>query len=239
MIVLYQSVWPTVLRGLGIVTDSGTMCNDGGLDRSLLKNIFIMKRLFVFFAFFFVSLNGMAQYDLEPLKVGDDAPNFVALDQHGNSVELASLLKMNEHVVMVFYRGAWCGYCKEHASVLQDSLQFVMDEGAAVVMITPEKGEAVDKMVEKTGATFSVLHDAENKIMTDYGVAYGITEETVPKFFKYVVHATRKGTESEDDVLPVPATYVIGKDGKVRFVHYDQDYSQRTTVAEILGVLER
>lgn len=38
-------------------------------------------------------------------------------------------------------------------------------------------------------------------------------------------------------MLPVPTTYVVGKDGKIEFVHFDEDFQKRAEVAEILKVL--
>ncbi|MEJ1297072.1 MAG: hypothetical protein RPU64_16245 [Candidatus Sedimenticola sp. (ex Thyasira tokunagai)] len=41
------------------------------------------------------------------------------------------------------------------------------------------------------------------------------------------------------DQLPVPATYIIGSDGVIRYNFIDADYTQRMEPAEILKQLER
>ncbi|MFT7587998.1 MAG: peroxiredoxin [Limisphaerales bacterium] len=73
--------------------------------------------------------------------------------------------------------------------------------------------------------------------MSDYGVAFHLSKETVPKYFGFVVQKTRKANSNEEDVLPVPATFVISKDGKVKYKHFDTDYTKRASVATILNQL--
>jgi len=46
-----------------------------------------------------------------------------------------------------------------------------------------------------------------------------------------------KSNGNDSEMLPVPATYVIGKDGKIKFVHFDKDYRNRPRVADILKAL--
>jgi len=40
-----------------------------------------------------------------------------------------------------------------------------------------------------------------------------------------------------NNVLPVPATYLIDKDGKIKYGHYDPDYKNRSDLNEILKLL--
>jgi peroxiredoxin len=80
----------------------------------------------------------------EPLFIGDKAPNFLALDQFEKRFSLKDRLE-NGPVTVVFYRGQWCPHCNRHMSNIQDSLKMILDTGASVIAITPEKGEKVDK----------------------------------------------------------------------------------------------
>ena len=178
-----------------------------------------------------ISLNGFAQ--VEALEIGTKAPNFSGVDQNGNELELEKLL-LEDNVLLIFYRGNWCPYCEKHLSALQDSLQMVLDKGTSVVVVTPEKSEAIQKMVGKTGATYSIVHDEDYKIMNDYKLAFKINKETVPRFYTFVLQKTRKANENEEDILPVPATYLIGKDGTIKYAHFDEDYRNRSSIKEIL-----
>ncbi len=195
-----------------------------------------MKLLHSFICLLFASVSLMAQYDA-PLEVGSMAPLFEGLDSDGETIALQTLLEQDKEVVLVFYRGNWCPYCKRHLSSLQDSLQMIVDSGAEVVVVTPEKEKSVEKTERKTDATFPIISDSDYSIMEAYGVAYSLDKETVPRFYNLVLGMSRRANGNKDDVLPVPATYIIGSDGNIRYVHFDTDYRQRSNISEILKQL--
>jgi peroxiredoxin len=185
--------------------------------------------------FLFLVQCSFAQYGagLEPLEVGTKAPVFEAKDQSGTLVKLADLLEEGP-VVLVFYRGAWCPYCQKHVSELQEGLEKLTNKGAKVLIVTPEKPEYIDEMAAKTEATFPILHDENYAIMEAYHTKYTIKESDKMAFKGYVVSHTKKHNETEDAVLPVPATYIISSDGTIKFVHFETDYKQRSTLEMIL-----
>ena len=178
-----------------------------------------------------IGLNGQK---VSTLSVGDTAPLFEGKDQNGKLVSLSESLEKSESTVLIFYRGAWCPYCKKHMAALQENLQEILDKGSSVIVVTPEKAESIEKMISKTEATFSIIHDEEYKIMDAYDLSFKIDKETVPRFYKFVLNATREANENEEDILPIPATYVIGKDGKIKFLHFDEDYRNRSSMEEII-----
>ena len=45
-----------------------------------------------------------------------------------------------------------------------------------------------------------------------------------------------KYNEENNNILPVPATYIISKDGKISYVHYDPDYSKRASFEDIINM---
>lgn len=172
-----------------------------------------------------------------PLPVGSVAPDFNGMDAAGRPVELKQLLKKGP-VVLYFYRGQWCPYCNQQLSQLQDSLQLLTAKGAQIVVVTPETLENIDKTVEKTKAAFPIVHDQNFAIMTAYHVAFTVAPATVLKYKSFGVDL-QKANAASTDVLPVPATYVIGRDGRIRFTYFNTDYRQRVSVHRIAAALER
>ncbi len=168
-------------------------------------------------------------------KVSDVAPAFTGIDQNGNTISSTELLKKGP-VVIFFYRGEWCPYCNRQIMELQDSLQLVLDKGASVVAITPSAPENIDEIISNTKATFSIVYDKNYTIMTDFGVAYEVSTGTK------ILHKlgginVKKENNSDEAILPVPATYIIGTDGKIKYVFYDVNYKNRATVKSILQAL--
>ncbi len=192
--------------------------------------IFIFASLIIFMSYL------LWAQQVEALVIGRKAPTIEAVDNSGNAINSDELVKKGK-VVVIFYRGAWCPYCQRHMAAMQDSLEMVLNKGASVIVVTPETNESIGKMVEKSGATFSIVNDENYTIMNNYKVAYHLTKQTVPKYFGPVVNRTRKANGNDDDILPVPATYILDEDHKVIYAHFDKDYSQRSTVAEILSYL--
>lgn len=171
----------------------------------------------------------------QALAVGTAAPAFKTKDAAGRSVELKQLLKKGP-VVLYFYRGQWCPYCSKQLSQLQDSLQLLTAKGAQVVVITPETQENIGKTVAKTRASFPIVHDRNFAIMAAYHTAFTVDPATVSKYQGFGI-SLQQANGAPEDVLPVPATYVIGRDGRIKYVYFNPDYKQRASVRRIAAAL--
>jgi peroxiredoxin len=170
-----------------------------------------------------------------PLAVGSVAPAFKGFDAAGQPVELKQLLKKGP-VVLYFYRGQWCPYCNRQLSQLQDSLQLLTARGAQVVVVTPETQENIGKTMAKTKAAFPIVHDQDFAIMTAYHTAFTVDPATVLKYKGFGVDL-QQANASREDVLPVPATYVIGRNGRIKFTYFNPDYRQRVSVRRVAAAL--
>ncbi|MBE7175827.1 MAG: AhpC/TSA family protein [Mucilaginibacter polytrichastri] len=170
------------------------------------------------------------------LKTGDKAPDFSAADQNGKTINLQSELRKSKAVVLFFYRGEWCPFCNKHIQQLQDSLQLLKQKGATVIGVSPETAQGLKKTSAKTGATFPILSDRENRIMKAYQVDYVMEPGLVTQYKTYGIDLS-KANGNDKNMLPVPATYIIGKDGTISFVHFDKDYKKRASAKTLLSHL--
>ena len=198
-----------------------------------------MKKITLLFSFLLIlSSLAFAQSETvypEGLKVGDMAPDFSAKDQDGKTISLYKALQ-NGPVVMLFYRGQWCPYCNKQMSRFSDSLSMLTAKGASVLAITPETAENVKKTIEKTKSIFPVVEDQGLAIMKMYKVNFAVDEKTVLKYKGYGIdfNIANGGNGAN---LPVPATYIIGTDGKIRYAFFNTDYRKRASVIEVLNNL--
>jgi len=193
-----------------------------------------MKRLLIIILAT-ISLNTYAQKAESSLQIGQKAPLFTAFDQNGDKFVSSDLLKTHQ-LIVVFYRGQWCPFCNRHLSELQDNLENFKKAGAQIVAITPEKTENIDKTLGKTQADFPVLWDKDNSIMKAFGVNFILPENLQEKYKTFGVDLTEANANASQ-TLPVPATFVIGKNGKIKYLQYDPDYKNRSTAKEILEQL--
>jgi peroxiredoxin len=172
------------------------------------------------------------------LEVGAKAPVFEAVDQNGKKQSLDDLLKEGP-VVLVFYRGQWCPICNRHLSTLNDSLDAINAKGARVVAISPEKPEKIQKTIEKTNASFTLLFDEGYKISESFDVAF------LPDFATRTAYNTALGANLKDahsdesQRLPIPATFIIGQDRTIIWRHFDPNYKNRAAVSDIVNALSQ
>lgn len=215
-----------------------TEINQLYLSQLFLVLIFLDYSMKTFTILIALVLSGyfvFAQEAPEGLFLNSKAPDFKAKDQYGKDIRLKDLLKKGK-VVLVFYRGEWCPYCNKNLQRLEDSLQIIIDKGATLVAVSPEQPESIAKTIEKTKAKYSVLHDENLKIMKAYEVEFEVPENTLKRY--------RNGGIKIDEIngkngnyLPVPATYIIDKEGSVIYRFFNQDYKKRPSVKEILDHL--
>lgn len=167
------------------------------------------------------------------LKVGSKVENFIAKDVKGNTFVLKDALEKGP-VVVVFIRGQWCPFCNRHLAHLQDSLNLIHEKGASVVVISPEKQEFIEKSIAKSGAKFPILYDEGYKISDLFDVTF--KPDSISRLmYNSLLGAKLKESHSDDsERLPVPATFILNKEGKIVWRHFDPDYKKRSTIKEIL-----
>jgi peroxiredoxin len=192
---------------------------------------------FVTALFLIAALQSEAQEKPEGLFINSKAPDFKGKDQNGNEVVLKDLRKKGP-VVIIFYRGYWCPYSNKELQKLEDSLQLIKEKGAQLVAITPEKQEGITKTIEKTKASYPIVTDDELKIMKAYDVAYQVDTKTIDRYKMASIDlASNNGQKPDGVYLPVPAVYIIGKDGEVKYRYFEEDYKKQATVKDILSNL--
>jgi peroxiredoxin len=195
-----------------------------------------MKHWIIFAGFLLIRVSAVAQGAPEGLFIGSKAADFKAKDQYGKEIKLKDLLKRGK-VVLVFHRGQWCPYCNKELSRLQDSLSFITEKGATLVAVSPEKPEMIDKTMEKTKASYPILHDEGLKIMKAYDVDFELEENTITRYRNAGIDV-EKNNGVNGRSLPVPAVYIIDKESTVVYRFFEPDYKKRPSVKELLEHLD-
>ena len=191
-----------------------------------------MKKLVFLIAIAIVTFSFIAYDTPTGLKVGDTAPDFTAKNQNNKDVTLKELLKSGS-VVILFYRGEWCPYCNRQLKALEDSLALIKAKGANIIAVSPEKLENINKTIEKTKVTYNIVTDENSQIMNAYKVAFELDEKTTEKYKGYGINLIERNGSSGNN-LPVPAVYIINKEGKITYRYFDVNFRNRASVQEIL-----
>jgi peroxiredoxin len=171
------------------------------------------------------------------LNVNDAAPDFTATNQLGKKINLKKQLKKGD-VVLMFYRGQWCQYCNKQLAQMEDSIALIKGKGASVLAITPESPENISLTVRKTNANYSLIYDEGLKIMNAYKVAYQEDDKALKAYRGDGIDLFDANGNNGAN-LPVPAVYIINKQGKITYRFFDVNYKKRSSIKEILAHLSK
>ena len=169
---------------------------------------------------------------LEANSVGESAPqpgelmpDFTLPDEGGRLVRLTELIEKGP-VVLSFHRGHWCPYCRLNADALAKIAPEVESLGAQIVAISPEKGQYGAELKSYAKAPFPVLADIDNGYALELKLLFWVGDEKreAMRAGGYDI-APYQGNETW--MLPIPATFIIGRDGVVKARFVDPDYRKR------------
>jgi len=166
-------------------------------------------------------------------KIGDKAPIFEGKDQYGNNLSSEEILSSGEQILLVFYRGYWCPYCQNHLKELDETFKEFGNKGVRVVVVSPEKPEKINETSEKLKNEIPLIFDDNNIIMTQFGVAFEL-DSTDSSWIRKRVN---KYNAPLNNVLPVPATFLIDSTGRIQYLQYDPDYSKRSNLEGLLETI--
>lgn len=170
------------------------------------------------------------------LQVGDTVPPFVLPDPTGNSVAILDLLAGGP-VVLAFYRGGWCPYCSTELRALQSVLPELRQVGATLLAISPQTPDNSLSTVEKLELAFPVLSDTGNQVARSFGLVFSLPESLRGVYQSFGIDLPAANGDDSFE-LPVPATYVVRRDGKVVWRFVDPDYTRRAEPGDVLAALE-
>ncbi len=171
------------------------------------------------------------------LEIGDTAPDFALPNVHGNQVKLADRLG-DGPVVLAFYRGGWCPYCNIQLRALQTVLPEMTELGASLMAIAPQDPDDTLTTTEKNELAFDVLSDSACAVAEAYGIAFELPDD-LKEIYTDLGNVLPDRNSADDWRLPIPATFVVGQDGRLAFVDIDADYRNRAEPDDILAVLEK
>lgn len=169
------------------------------------------------------------------LKAGAQFPAVSLSNQNGRTIDLSALFG-HQPLVVTFYRGGWCPYCNLELRAYQKLLAELTALGARLVAISPETPDNTLSTAEKNALAFDVLSDSKGRLADALGIRFELSP-AIKALYRKFGHdlPARNG----DDVwsLPMPATYVIAKGGRIALANIDPDYRKRLDPAVALAAL--
>jgi peroxiredoxin len=166
------------------------------------------------------------------LSVGSRASAFELRDHNNNVVSSADLLSQTR-LVICFFRGRWCPFCVGQLETMNLILPRIELAGASLLAISPQTVQQSFFMVDQHKLRCPLLSDAGNKVARQFGLVYRVPEEQQAIYRRAFINLPfANGDDSWE--LPIPATFILDRDGTVLYAAANEDYTERPEPSEIL-----
>lgn len=168
-----------------------------------------------------------------PLAAGARIPAVVVQTVEGTGLDLAATVAQKP-TLLIFYRGSWCPYCNRHLAALGEIEPELLKLGYQVLAISPDEAPGLRAAAGKNHLNYRLLSDRAMHAAAAFGLAFRVDAATAEKYRGYKIDLPPVPGEPAARWLPVPAVYVVGRDGVVKFVHTDPDYKARLAPDDVL-----
>jgi peroxiredoxin len=163
---------------------------------------------------------------------GAKAPEFSLPDHNGKAVSSAELLERGR-LVLCFFRGRWDPFCCGQMEAMNRIVPEIEAAGGSLAAISSQTVKQSFFMADQHRLRFALLSDAGSQVARQFGLVYRVPEEQQAIYRRAFINLPFiNGDESWE--LPIPATYVLERDGAVLFGSADEDYTERPEPGEIV-----
>jgi len=171
------------------------------------------------------------------LGVGDKAPSFTLPDENGDAVSMSDLLSKGP-LALTFYRGVWCPYCNMDMEAIEAAAGAMRALGASLLAISPQTAANSRKIRHDKGLSFPLLSDHGNEVAEKFGLRFRLPDDLIGVYKGFGLDLpTINGEPSW--TLPMPARFVIDRDGTIAYAEVNPDYTRRPDPEELLPALRR
>jgi len=171
--------------------------------------------------------------EIRPILIGSRVPDVVVQTIEGSPVGLRDAIG-DTPTVLVFYRGSWCPFCSKQLADLRHTVEPLQKLGVQVIGISGDSPERVTAMSLEPQAGVTFLSDLGLAATKAFGLAFHVTDEYVEKLAQYDLD-TEGNSVSTEQVLPVPAVFVIGPDQLITFSYVNPNYRVRCDADVLLA----
>ena len=174
---------------------------------------------------------------VSPLAAGSPAPAFVVRRPDGAEWRFDPA-RLQSPVMLIFYRGGWCPYCNAHLAALRGAEAELKDMGFEVLFLSADRPELLHASLKEPAPGYTLLSDSRMQAARAFGIAFRVDDATVARYLGIGIDLEAASGETHHE-LPVPAVFLIDRQGVIRFAHSNPDYKVRLSAAELLDAARR
>ena len=167
--------------------------------------------------------------------VGEPLPPFQLPDEAGHVVSLDELLSKGP-VAVTFHRGHWCPYCRLNSKALAEAQKEIEREGSQIVAIMPDRQQFAEEFKAESKARFPILIDMDNGYALSLNLLIWVGAE-MERMISAAGWNIPNYQGNTSWMLPIPATFVVGMDRRVKARFVDPDYRKRMAIEAMIAAL--
>ena len=166
-------------------------------------------------------------------QLGEVMPPFHLPDEEGRIVSLEQLLASGPVAVM-FHRGHWCSYCRISVNALVRA-RAAIGKGQ-IVIIMPDRQRFLSDLKSAGQVPFPILTDLDNAYALSLNLVFWLGAEMEAMMRDR--HNDLPSFQGNNAwMLPIPAAFVVGRDGAVKARFIDPDYRKRMAISDLIAAL--
>lgn len=167
-------------------------------------------------------------------QIGEPMPPFILPDVNAQMVSLDELLNRGP-IAVTFHRGHWCPYCRININALAQAHKELTADGGQIVAIMPDRQKFVADFKSQSNVPFPLLTDKDNGYALSLNLTIWVGAEIRNMLEGRLDLPTFQGNSSW--MLPIPATFVVSRDGLIRARFIDPDYRKRMMIADMIAAM--
>lgn len=173
-----------------------------------------------------------------PLSVGARAPDAEVKTVEGADFDLSRAFA-GRPTILMFYRGGWCPYCNRQLGAMQEYERKFRDLGYQILAVCTDRPADLRASMDKHHLSYTVLSDREMAAAAAFHVAFRLSDEDARRYASHHIALPNIPGDPAAQWLPVPSIFVIGPDGRIKYVSFNPDFRVRPPPEEILAAAAR
>jgi peroxiredoxin len=174
-----------------------------------------------------------------PLELGDRFPD-LTLEAVDGPVELSERWR-RAPLIVAFMRHFGCAFCREHLILLGEAYHEIRAAGGDALAVFQYRAESTRNFCRHRGVPFDCLGDPEREGYQRVSLGRGERKEYLgAKVLRGWMRTARRGVVPgipKGDVALQPGTFVVDREGRVAYAHYNRDSTDNAPVADLLAAV--
>ena len=109
----------------------------------------------------------------------------------------------------------------------------LLEMGYQILAVSADSPESLSQSKQKHEMGYVLLSDHSMKGAMSLGLAWQVNADNLKMFKEYGIDL-EKASGEKHHILPVPAAYIVGTDGKISFAYVNPDYEVRVPATVLL-----